>query len=64
MEWIDRSVLEAASWRLASELARRHPDTTRLIRAHPGGGQYDCLRVMPTAGDKGDVQLTATARSM
>lgn len=43
MEWNDRSVLEAASWRLASELVRRHPDTTRLIRAHPGGGQSDCL---------------------
>lgn len=57
MQWTDRSVLEAASWRLASELARRHPDTTRLIRAHPGGCQYDCLWLMPTAGDKGDVQL-------
>lgn len=50
-------MLEAAWWRLASELARRHPTTTRLIRAHPGGGQYDCLWLMPTAGDKGDVQL-------
>lgn len=50
-------MLEAASWRLASELARRHPITTRLIRAYPGGGQYDCLWLMPTTGDKGDVQL-------
>lgn len=57
MEWIDRSVLEAASWRLGSELTRRHPDTARLIRAHPGGGQYDCLWLIPTAGDKGNVQL-------
>lgn len=57
MEWIDRSVLEAASWRLASELARRHPATTRLIRAHPSGGQSDCLWLMPTAGETGDVRL-------
>jgi hypothetical protein len=55
--WADRSVLEAASWRLASELVRRHPDTTRLIRAHPGGGQSDCLWILPTAGDKGDLRL-------
>jgi hypothetical protein len=57
MEWVDRSVLEAASWRLASELVRRHPNTTRLIRAHPGGGQSDCLWILPTAGARGDVRL-------
>lgn len=57
MEWNDRSVLEAASWRLASELVRRHPDTTRLIRAHPGGGQSDCLWILPTAGPAGDIRL-------
>lgn len=57
MEWVDRSVLEAASWRLASELVRRHPDTARLIRAHPGGGQSDCLWLLPTAGKTGDVRL-------
>ena len=34
-------MLEAASWRLASELVRRHPDTVRLTGAHPGGGQSD-----------------------
>jgi hypothetical protein len=55
--WEDRSVLEAASWRLASELVRRHPDTTRLIRAHPGGGQSDCLWILPTAGSTGDIRL-------
>lgn len=57
MDWRDTSVLEAASWRLASELVRRHPDTLRLIRAHPGGGQSDCLWLMPTAGVDGDVRL-------
>lgn len=55
--WQDGSLLEAASWRLASELIRRHPATTRLIRGHPGGGQSDCLWVLPTAGDQGDVRL-------
>ena len=40
---IHRSVIEAASWRLASELVRRHPDEIRLVRGHPGGGQYDVL---------------------
>jgi hypothetical protein len=50
-------MLEAASWRLASELARRHPSTTRLIRAHPGGGQSDCLWVLPTITGQGDIRL-------
>lgn len=39
----DPSVIEALSWRLASELFRRHTQRLRLIRAHPGGGQYDVL---------------------
>ena len=55
--WEDRSVLEAASWRLASELVRRHPDTVRLIRAHPGGGQSDVLWILPTAGEEGEIRL-------
>lgn len=55
--WEDGSILEAASWRLASELSRRHPSTTRLIRAHPGGGQSDCLWLLPAASEKGDVRL-------
>jgi hypothetical protein len=57
MDWIDRSVLEAVSWRLASELARRHPDATRLIRGHPGGGMSDCLWLLPASGGTGDVRL-------
>ncbi len=54
----DRTVLEAASWRLASELVRRHPHATRLIRAHPGGGQSDCLWFLNRAEDgPGDIRL-------
>lgn len=41
--WTDYSVLEAASWRLISELHRRHPTTTEVHRTHPGDGMYDCL---------------------
>jgi T3SS (YopN, CesT) and YbjN peptide-binding chaperone 2 len=57
MQWTDHSVLEAASWRLASELVRRHPSTLRLIRAHPGGGQSDVLWLLPSSGEVGDVRL-------
>lgn len=57
MGWEDRSVLEAASWRLASELVRRHPERVRLIRAHPGRGQSDCLWIMPSDGTCGDIRL-------
>lgn len=57
MEDFDRSVVEAASWRLASELVRRHPNAIRLIRGHPGGGQSDCLWLLPLVGESGDVRL-------
>ena len=56
-EWIDRSVLEAASWRLASELVRRHPDSTRILRTHPGDGMYDCLTIVSTENNAGTIQL-------
>lgn len=56
-EWIDGSVLEAVSWRLASELVRRHPTTTRVLRTHPGGGQYDCLTITSPTASGGTVQL-------
>lgn len=39
----NRQQIEAASWQLASDLLRRHPGEARLIRGHPGGGQYDLL---------------------
>ncbi len=61
MEWVDRSVLEAVSWRLASELFRRHPTGLSLIRGFPGGGQSDCLWLLPAGLPKGskhgDVRL-------
>lgn len=55
--WADRSVLEAASWRLAGELVRRHPKSTRLIRGHPGGGLSDCLWILPASNGNGDIRL-------
>jgi hypothetical protein len=55
--WIDRSVLEAVSWRLASELVRRHPRSTRVLHTRPGGGQYDCLTITSPHGSGGTVHL-------
>lgn len=43
------SVLEAASWTLATEMTRRHPELT-VLRYHPGGGQYDCLAIRSERG--------------
>jgi hypothetical protein len=48
---MQRSVLEAASWRLAAELCRRHPDRLRIYELHPGGGQYDCLSIAAVGDD-------------
>jgi hypothetical protein len=48
---LQRSVLEAASWRLAAELCRRHPDRLRIYELHPGGGQYDCLSLATAEDD-------------
>jgi hypothetical protein len=56
-DWVDGSVLEAASWRLASELVRRHPNTSRVLRTHPGGGQYDCLTITTPTAHGGTIQL-------
>ena len=41
----DRSVREAASWRLASQLVQRHPKMLRILRTHPFDGMYDCLSI-------------------
>jgi len=47
---LDRHAIEAASWRLASELIRRHPDELYAIEMHPMSGQYDCLTVRRRRG--------------
>ena len=52
----DPSWVHAASWRLASEFARRHPREVRLLRGFPGGGQYDVLWLLGNQG-VGDVRL-------
>jgi hypothetical protein len=59
---VDRTVVEAASWRLASELVRRHPATTRIRHTQPGGGQYDCLAIVSAADDEGHVDLNRNGR--
>lgn len=41
-----RPILEAVSWRLATELVRRFPDRLLVIETHPGGGQYDCISLI------------------
>lgn len=43
---VSRQLKEIASWRIATELIRRHPTKLALIETHPGGGQYDCLTVI------------------
>lgn len=62
MDIDDRTVLEAASWRLGSELARRHPRRLRLIRTHPGGGLYDCLTLVDRDGGPGELALNRNGR--
>lgn len=41
---LEPTLLEATSWRIASLLARRHPEL-RIRREHPGGGMYNVLAV-------------------
>lgn len=43
MEW---SEAERLSWELGSRLVARHPTALRMLRAFPGGGQYDVLWVV------------------
>ena len=45
------SLMELASWILATELMRRSPNLLRIIETHPGGGQYDCLSIVRTDVD-------------
>lgn len=44
-----RTVVEAASWKLATDLVRRYPELS-ILRYHPGGGQYDCLAIRSNNG--------------
>jgi len=46
---LERTVVEAASWRLASSLARRHLEL-KIKREHPGGGQYEVLALRTGRG--------------
>lgn len=46
---LEPTVAEAASWGLATALARRHPELV-VRREHPGGGQYDVLAVRSPQG--------------
>jgi hypothetical protein len=48
METMNSQLVEIASWRLLSELHRRHPTQFTVIATHPGGGQYDCLLIFDT----------------
>ncbi len=38
-------LLNAASWTLAANLTRAHPDF-QIRETHPGGGLYDCLTIV------------------
>lgn len=55
--WGDRSVIEAASWRLASELMRRHPKGSRLTRSHFSTGQNDVLWIQTDTDPRVDLRL-------
>ena len=57
MDSLTATELEAMSWRLASDVVRRHPDRARLIRGHPGGGQSDVLWILSADGGPGDIRL-------
>lgn len=39
------ALADTATWQLAVELVRRHPDELWVIRTHPMDGHYDCLSV-------------------
>lgn len=48
---VPRHYAEMASWQVAAELVRRHPEKFVVIETHPGGGQYDCLSIYERRGD-------------
>jgi hypothetical protein len=47
-ETMNSQLIEIASWRLVSELHRRHPTKFTVIETHPCSGQYDCLSLFDT----------------
>ena len=51
----NQKVTLAVSWRIATELLRRHNPTIDLhvSREHPGGGQYDSLVLWPGGTEEG-----------
>ena len=54
------AVVEAASWRIVTELCRRTP-SLNIYQYHPGGGQNDCLALMhPTFGTVADLNRSGT----
>lgn len=48
---VPRHYAEMASWQVAAELVRRHPERFVVIETHPGGGQYDCLSIYERGGE-------------
>lgn len=55
-DFLTPSAVEALSWRICAELARRHPGRLRVLELHPCTGQYDCLSLMDLDDDTGRVQ--------
>lgn len=53
---LTKADIEVASWRLAATLLCRQPQL-QLLRAFPGGGQYDVLWVLGRDGDPCDIRL-------
>ena len=54
------AVVEAASWRIGTELCRRTPALS-IYQYHPGGGQNDCLALLhPTLGTVADLNRSGT----
>jgi hypothetical protein len=45
---MNSQLIEIASWRMVSELHRRHPNKFTVIETHPCSGQYDCLSLFDT----------------
>lgn len=61
---IGPGLLEAYSWALAADIARRHPSTVRIFHGRPGGGQSDVLWLRAPDGNThgGDVRLNRDGR--